>query len=207
MSSLDASRFDAGTGIAEGRSEGFEASWRNPAKVARLEYGGIRRLNLGASLYSGHTGYRSPGVNPGVTIGEFDGRYSFHRFDFRGLFADTWVSRARELNLRLERELGFNPNIARRMRGYYFEPAVHVLPMRTRHDVIPFLRYEKYNTQYRMPAGYIPLAQFDRSSWITGITYKPHPDVAVKFDYVFNRNASQVVRAVNGVNLGLGWWF
>ena len=43
----------------------------------------------------------SPGVNPRVTIGEFDGRYSFRRLDFRGLFANTWVSQAGELNWRL----------------------------------------------------------------------------------------------------------
>ena len=77
----------------------------------------------------------------------------------------------------------------------------------TRHDVIAFGRYEKYNTQQRMPADYTALPQFDRSSWISGLTYKPHPDVAVKFDYVFNSNASAVTRAINGLNLGIGWWF
>jgi hypothetical protein len=46
-SSLDASRFNAEGGISEGRSRGFEASMRNPAKVIRLEYAGVRRLTLG----------------------------------------------------------------------------------------------------------------------------------------------------------------
>ena len=73
--------------------------------------------------------------------------------------------------------------------------------------MILFTRYEKYNTQYRMPDGYAPLPQFNRSSWVTGVTYKPNADVAIKFDYVFNRNASTVVRAINGINLGIGWWF
>ena len=41
----------------------------------------------------------------------------------------------------------------------------------------------------------MPLPQFNRSSWVTGVTYKPNADVAIKFDYVFNRNASTVVRA------------
>jgi hypothetical protein len=70
-----------------------------------------------------------------------------------------------------------------------------------------FARYEKYNTQHRMPDGYTPLPQFNRSSWVTGVTYKPNADVAIKFDYVFNRSASTVVRAINGINLGIGWWF
>lgn len=164
-------------------------------------------MTLGASVYSGHSGYNMPGVNPRVTMAELDGRYSFGRLDLRGLFANTWVSQAGELNWRLEQNTGVNPNVARQMRGYYFEPGIHVLPRRTRNDVILFTRYEKYNTQHRMPDGYAPLPQFNRSSWVAGVTYKPNADVAIKFDYVFNRNASAVVRAINGINLGIGWWF
>ncbi|MEP7354831.1 MAG: hypothetical protein ABI824_16500 [Acidobacteriota bacterium] len=206
-SSLDASRFDAESGIAEGRTKGLDSSFRNPAKVARLEYAGVRRLTLGASVYTGHAGYNLPGLNPNVTIAEVDSRYSFRRFDVRGLLANTWLSRAGELNHRLQLETGQNPNVASQMRGYYVEPAYHLLPRRARHDVIVFGRYEKYNTQQQMPLGYLPLSQFNRSSWVTGVTYKPVADVAIKFDYNFNRNESAIVRAVNGINLGIGWWF
>jgi hypothetical protein len=206
-SALDANGFDAGEGIAGGRTHGFEASFRNPAKVARLEYAGVRRMTLGISAYSGHAGFNSPGINPRVTIGELDARYSFRRLDFRGLFANTWITRVAELNRHIQLQTGVNPNIARQMRGYYFEPAVHVLPRSLRHDLIVFGRYEKYNTQHRMPEGYVPLRQFNRSSWIGGVTFKPNADVAIKFDYVVNRNRSSVVAPLNGVNFGVGWWF
>jgi hypothetical protein len=93
------------------------------------------------------------------------------------------------------------------MRGYYFEPAAHMLPRRWRQDAIAFVRYEKFNTQHRMPAGYVPLPQFNRSAWVVGLTLKPNADVAFKFDYVFNRSASMVVRTVDAFNVGLGWWF
>ena len=206
-SSLDASRFNAEGGITEGRTKGFESSFRNPAKVARLEYVGVRRLTLGTSVHTGHTGFNLPGLNPRVNIAEVDSRYSFHRFDLRALFANTWVSKAGELNRRLQLQTGRNPNVASQMRGYYVEPAYHVLPRRVRTDLILFGRYETYNTQQRMPSGYLPLSQFNRSSWVTGVTFKPTADVAIKFDYNFNRNQSAVVRAVNGINLGIGWWF
>jgi hypothetical protein len=206
-SALDASLFTAENGIADGKTSGFEASMRNPAYVGRLEYAGVRRLTLGGSFYSGLAGFNTPGINPRVTIAEVDGRYSFNRIDFRALFANTWVSRAGELNLRVQQQTGVNPNVGSQMRGYYFEPAVHVLPRKYRSDVVLFARYEKYNTQQAMPAGYTPLEQFDRDSWVTGITYKPVPDVALKFDYVFNRNASPVVNAIDSLNLGIGWWF
>lgn len=206
-SSLDARRFGAEFGIAEGKSSGLDASLRNPAKMARLEFAGVRRLTLGASFYSGHAGFNTPGVNPRVSIGEFDGRYSFRRLDFRGLFAQTWINRTAELNRFLERQTGVNPNVGQHLRGYYAEPAFHVLPRRIGKDLILFGRYERYNTQHRMAPGFVPLPQFDRSSWVTGLTFKPTPDVALKFDYVFNRNRSAVVRAVDGINLGIGWWF
>src|SRR6266545_2932862 len=123
-SSLDARRFNAETGITGGRTAGFAASFRNPARVARLEYAGVRRLLVGTSIYSGHSGFTIPGINPRVTISELDGRYNYRLFDFRALFANTWLTRAAELNRRLQQQTGSNPNIARQMRGYYFEPAL-----------------------------------------------------------------------------------
>lgn len=93
------------------------------------------------------------------------------------------------------------------MRGYYFEPSVYILPRRLRNDIILFTRYEKYNTQHRMANGLVPLDEFNRRSIVSGVTYKPNADVAIKFDYVFNRNASSVVRPLNALNLGFGWWF
>jgi hypothetical protein len=206
-SQLDATRFDAESGITEGRSRGFQASLRNPAKVGRLEYAGRRRLTLGISFYTGHTGFNLPGVNPRVDMFAFDGRYSFSRLDLRGLFANTWVSRTGELNRRRQLQTGVNPNVAAQMLGAYLEPAVHVFPRRASNDLIFFTRYEKYDTQHRMASGYVPLGEFNRSSWVTGGTYKPNADVAVKFDYVLNSNHSRVVSAINGINLGIGWWF
>ncbi len=207
MSGLDASRFDAEEGLSNGRQKGFQSSFRNPAKTARLEYTGLRRLTLGLSGYSGNAGFNLRSVNPRVDIFSFDGRYSLRRLDFRGLFARASIRRARELNLELQRDRGNLPNIARQLQGYYLEPAIHVMPRRLRHDAILFARYEKFNTQHRMPQGFLPLPQFDRSAWVVGATYKPNADIAFKFDYIFNRNASSVVRARDAVNVGIGWWF
>jgi hypothetical protein len=207
ISALDPAGFDAEQGLREGRTGGFEAPFRNPATVARVEYAGLRRLTLGVSGYTGVSSSEMINVTPRVSIFSADGRYSLRRIDFRALFANTWITRTRELNVALERLVGFSPNVARQLRGYYLEPALHVLPRRYRNDVILFARYEKYNTQHRMADGLLPLPEFNRSSVVTGVTYKPNADVAVKFDYVFNRNASSVIRPLTGLNLGLGWWF
>jgi hypothetical protein len=36
--------------------------------------------------------------------------------------------------------------------------------------VVVFGRYEKFDTQNQMPAGYQPLQQFQRSAWVAGAT-------------------------------------
>jgi hypothetical protein len=58
-----------------------------------------------------------------------------------------------------------------------------------------------------MPEGYLPLKEFDREAWITGLTYYPDPDVAVKIDFVQTNNESGFVRLPRTLNVGLGWWF
>ena len=78
---------------------------------------------------------------------------------------------------------------------------------RYRHDVVVFSRYENFDTQNRMASGYLPLGEFDRDALVTGITYFPEPDVALKFDYTILRNQSGFIKARNGLNLGIGWWF
>jgi hypothetical protein len=207
VSALDPARFNADEGIRNGRTSGFNASFRNPAEVGRLEFGGIRRLTLGLSGYTGVSSSDAIKVTPRVSIFSFDGRYSVQRLDLRGLFASTWITKSRELNSALERLSGFSPNVAKQLLGYYLEPALHVFPRRLRTDLIVFTRYERYNTQHRMAGGLVSLPEFDRSSVITGITFKPNADVAIKFDYVFNRNAGSVIRPLNAINVGLGWWF
>lgn len=207
MAGLDATLFSAEEGLRGGRQKGFFSSVQRPAKVGRLEYVGVPNLTLGTSFYTGYAGFNLESVNPRVDIFNFDGRYRFDRFGIRGLFANNWVSQAGQLNTALERQTGVNPNVASQMRGYYLEPEVHIFPRQWRQDMAFFIRYEKFNTQQEMPLGFVPLPQFNRAAWVLGTTYRPIPDVAVKFDYIFNQNASQVVTPRDSINLGLGWWF
>jgi hypothetical protein len=70
-----------------------------------------------------------------------------------------------------------------------------------------FARYENFDTQYRMPDGFVPLKEFDRDAWVVGATYYPDPDIALKWDYVRLRNEGGLVPTRHLVNIGLGWWF
>ncbi|MGH9674230.1 MAG: hypothetical protein ACRD44_13695 [Bryobacteraceae bacterium] len=207
MAPLDATGFSAEEGLREGRQKGFQSITERPAFTGRLEFRGLPRLSLGASFWRGRTGFDLLTVNPRVRVFEFDGRFSHWRLDFRGQFARAGVSDAGALNLALQRRTGVNPNIARAMRGFYWESAARVLPRRFPHDLALFWRYENFDTQYRMPSGYLPLPQFDRAAHVMGITYYPEPDVSLKFDYTILRSRSALFPALHTVNLGMGWWF
>ena len=92
------------------------------------------------------------------------------------------------------------------MRSFYVEPSVRPLP-KLKYDIAAFVRYENFDTQFRMPAGVLPLKEFDRTAWIVGASYYPDPDVVLKIDYTIVRNQSSLFRSVDSLNIGLGWWF
>jgi hypothetical protein len=206
MAPLDATRITAEEGLAEARQKGFLSNVRNVAQTARLEYLGLPGLTLGASFWRGKSGFNFKREESQVGLVEFDGRYHSGAFAIRGEFAQVFVDGADQLNDLLQRSSGVNPNIASQMRGFYIEPSIRPLP-KLRYDIAAFVRYENFDTQFRMPAGVLPLKQFDRAAWIVGASYYPDPDVVLKIDYTVIRNQSTLFRSVDSLNVGLGWWF
>jgi hypothetical protein len=205
---LDASEFTADEGIREGRQQGADTNISRPAVTGRLEYAGIRGLTAGASFWRGRSGFAfRPRFDVPVTVGEADVRYSRDRLDLRGQFAYTAIGNAGALNDALERTTGVNPDVASALRGFYLEAGYRAVSGAPFGDVGVFARYENFDTQYRMPAGFVPLKRFDRDAFVAGVTYWPDPDVAVKFDYSIVRNQSPALVAPNSLNIGLGWWF
>jgi hypothetical protein len=206
MAPLDATKITAEEGLHEATQKGFESNVRDVALTGRVENVRVPGLNLGASFWRGKTGFNFRQAESSVGLLEFDGRYRAGMFAARGEFAQVFVGGAAELNDFLQRTAGVSPNIARQMRGFYLEPSLRPLP-KIRQDIGAFLRYENFDTQYRMPAGLLPLKQFDRTAWIFGGNYYPDPDVVLKVDYSIVRNRSSLFGTVDSFNIGLGWWF
>jgi hypothetical protein len=205
MAPLDAIRITAEEGLAEARQKGFQSNVRNVAGTGRLEYVGYPGLTLGTSFWRGETGFNFKREESHVGLIEFDGRYHRGALGIRGEFAHVFVDGADALNDLLQRSSGINPNIAREMRGFYVEPSVRLPGLK--YDIGAFLRYENFDTQFRMPAGVLPLKQFDRSAWVIGASYYPDPDVVFKIDYSVLRNRSTLFGSLDSLNIGLGWWF
>jgi hypothetical protein len=207
MAPLDASAFSAEEGLRGGAQHGSEAQVRNMALTGRLEYVGTRGLQTGISFWRGDTGFSLPRIDTKVSLYEVDARFSRGRLEARGQLARVFISGAGALNDAMGRLIGIDPNIAEQLFGAYAEVAYRVLPARAPHDAAVFVRYENFDTQFRMPAGSVKLPQFDRDAWVVGATYWVDPDVAIKFDYSHVRSGSSVVPPPRSINAGLGWWF
>ena len=207
MAPLNSLEFSADEGIREGRQKGSRANVRNVAYTGRLEYLGVRGLVLGVSGWRGKSTFALPRLGTTVVVREADGRYRRDRLELRGVFAQVGISDAAGLNDAVARLTGISPNVARSLQGFYGEASYRLWAGGSPRDLVGFLRYENFDTQHRMPADFVPLKEFDRDAWVVGVTYYPDPDVAVKVDYVYQRNQSPTVKAPNSFNVGLGWWF
>lgn len=207
MAPLDALEFSADEGLRGATQKGAEANVRSAAWTGRVEYLGVRGLTVGASGWKGDSSFAVPRLDVGVRVLEADVRYRRARLELRGQVAHVSIGDAAALNDAVTRQIGVSPNIARAMRGFYTEAGYRVWDAGPARDLVAFARYENFDTQYRMPEGYVRLEQFDRDAWTFGVTYYPDADVAVKADYSLVRNQSGFVKSPNVFNIGLGWWF
>ncbi len=208
VSPLNAREFTADEGIREGLQKGAEAAAAHVAFTGRAEYLGVRGLTVGAALWRGTSQLvRTPTLESKVTLAEADARYRRGRLELRGEFAEVSIGNAAQLNETIGRGTGVPPNIARTLRGFYGEAGYRIWDAGAPRDLVTFVRYENFDTQFRMPAGLLPRKEFDRDAWVSGVTYYPEPDVAVKADYIYLRNHSGVFANRHLFNVGLGWWF
>ena len=206
---LDATGFTADEGIKDGRQQGGHADASDPAVTGRLEYRQAG-LTAGGSFWTGGSGFgliRLDIETPTVTVASLDARYRRGRHELRGQWSTVNIGGAGDLNRALQLQSGNSPNIATRLLGAYGEMASRVSPDAWLHEVVVFGRYELFDTQNKMPDGFLPLEELQRSAVVLGATYFPDPDVAFKFDVSKERNNSDGVRGPWRVNFGVGWWF
>lgn len=207
MAPLNALEFSAEEGIRGGRQKGSQANVENIAYTGRVEYLGIRGLQLGVGGWRGESSFAVPRLDTSVWIAEADARYRTKRFEARAQYAHVGITDAARLNDSVERTTGVSPNIARQLRGFYVETSYRVWDQGPARDAVIFARHENFDTQFRMPDGFVPLEEFDRTAWVVGATYYPDPDIAVKVDYTMLRSRSGFIRLPRSLNIGLGWWF
>ena len=196
-------------GLRGGRQKGSKAVAENFAGVARLDYTGRLGLMVGGSAYLGNSGQdaTTPAgqVIDGLTfIWEGHAQYSAYGFDLRALFSMALVDDVPQLN----EAQGFsgNESIGERLIGWYVQGGYDVLrSVSTRHQLIPYVRYEQIDTQDKVPAGFAANPANDRTILTLGAAWKPIPNVVVKGDYQIHRSAAN--SGLNQWNLSMGYVF
>ena len=176
-------------GIRGGRQNANRALAEDLAFVARLDWTPIPGLLVGGSFYQGDSGQDQEvaGVDipdASLTVFEVHGQYRRGPLETRALFAMSTLSDARDLNLALGRPI--NRPVADKMLGGYAEVAYDIWPTlfdSAEKSLSPFLRVEYVDTQYEVPSGFT--ANRRNSYWLytPGVTFKPHPNVALKLEY------------------------
>ncbi len=219
LSSLIAVQLDDTGAIAQSfsGSEGFhddhsigEAPGRDFGAAGRLEYKEIPGLRVGSSFFLGNTGQGNSAIGGGfLSMVEGDAKYSFEGIDLDGILAFTNLTDAGNIDhVLIAADPTFTDFVGSQMLGWYVEAAYHLfhhLLPQTEHDLVVFTRFEDFNTQSKMPAGFAADPANDRRTITTGISYLPIPQVAIKADYMINW--SQANAGVDQFNLGLGFYY
>jgi hypothetical protein len=207
MGSFDGAGFN-GSGLRGGRQKGSKAVAENIGVAGRLDYLGIRGLMVGASAFSGATGQGreldGDEVDGRVTIWDIHGDYDGGGWDLRAVVAGAHVSDVDELN-RLNGLLG-SDGIGEQMLGWYVETGYDLLRgTDTPQALLPYVRYEKVDTQRSVAPNYSTDPVNDRSALVFGLAWKPVPQVVAKLDYQIHKNEADL--GVNQWNVQLGWLF
>lgn len=205
-----ASGFGA-SGLRGGRQKGGKAVAEDLAGVVRLDYTGTLGLMVGTSVYIGESGQNAPSpLEAGETIGartliwEGHAQYRAHGLDLRGLFALADVDDVAELNR--ARGLEGSASIGERLLGGYVQVGYDVLHRtRTTHQLLPYLRWERLDTQDEVPEGFGADPANDRTIVSIGAAWKPIPGFILKSDYQIHENGADT--AVDQFNVALGYLF
>lgn len=207
---LNAAKFSS-NGIRSGRQSGSEAIAEDLAVTGRLNYTGIPGLDIGGSFYIGNSGQdltdlTGEEIDARLSLFSLDLMFTRRGFEFRGLYAQSHIDDVTRLNEALA--LTGNNSIGENQHGFYVTAAYDIIPLvlkASTHYLAPFIQFEKFNTQDDVPAGFSRNPARDRMNLTLGLTYKPHPNVAFKVDYINRDNEAKT--AVDQFNLAVNYLF
>ncbi|HEX3034585.1 MAG TPA: hypothetical protein VHT73_05535, partial [Thermodesulfobacteriota bacterium] len=210
VNSLDSRGF-AASDIRDARPSGNRAEFDDPAFVSRVEYDPFPGLRFGGSFFIGQTGQNQKVMGDTIDglfqLYEADVQFQWRGLEARGLVVYTFLDDADLINL----NNGFmgDDSVGEEMYGWYVEAGYNVLSLADLHPyfqyLAPFVRFEKYDTQFEVPSGFMRDPANDRRLLTVGLSYKPIPNVVIKADYQFRDNDAD--SADNQFNLGLGYVF
>jgi len=212
VNGLDASGFSA-AGLRGGKQDGAQAAAEDFAWVGRLDWKGAPGLLVGGSLYAGGSGQGIESragrrLDVGTTIAEAHLDWRWRGFQLRALAARAEIDQAAELN----RVLGLAgaAGVGEALEGGYLEVAYDLLARRgagavCERSLRPYLRWESFDTQAEVPAGFVRDPARDVDSLTVGVAYQPIDELIFKADYQDYDNGAGT--GIDQFNVAIGYIF
>ena len=184
MNGFDAAGFSA-QGLRGGRQKGSRALAEDLAIVVAADYTEKPGLVVGGSVYVGDSGQGQSALgDAGTQIAEAHVDYRRGGLRVRGLYAMAELDDVAQLNAGLG--LAGSDSVGEELEGGYVELGYDVLAIvseETRQSLSPFVRYEMFDTQAAVPAGFTSDVANDETIVTFGLSYQPTSSVVFKLDY------------------------
>jgi len=196
-------------GIEEGRQQGSQSLAENLAFTGRLDFAGLPGLLLGASVFTGNSGqgatFDGQAIAGRVTLFDVHGQYEHRGLWLRALYAHTRVGDASLINA--QNGLIGNESVGSRQYGFYAEVGYDLMSPHPKGQwaVVPFVRYERFNTQAGVPTGFDKNRELNRRIVTAGLSVKPLANVALKTDFQWQSNKAKT--GVDRFTLAIGFLF
>jgi len=204
------------SGLRGGRQKGAESFMSFPGFSGKVDYYAIRGLQIGLAGYAGKSNsLLYDGINRtstddvssadssvvGITMFGADMRYSFKGIQVKGQFILTNVSNTDQYNDFSGSDLGSG------LFGLYGELSYNIFRLlKVESELLPFIRYENYDTHYKVSGNLIKNEAFNREEIIFGLGWKPAKGLIFKADFQKSRNKTDRIWE-NRLNLGVGVMF
>lgn len=210
--SPDAGKYTgASKGFRDMRTSGRQAPANDYGVYAALNYRGVPGLLLGGAVFSGDTAQDGKGAgtksalavaDAKLTVWDIHAKYTYSDLDLQALYAQGTLTDTDKINTAAGLALGSNKAAPKAFYGWYAQAAYHVWKKGDL-DIAPFFRYEKYNTQQEVDAGYVTDINNNEVVSTVGMNVKLHPQVVLKADFQRYETDSKKDR----INLGVGYMF
>lgn len=217
-----AAKLSGNNGLRNGRQKGADSYISSPNFTGKVEYYGIRGLNLGLSGYFGETQSKlyhkldksdvaarakADSSVVGISMIGIDGRYNHKALQLRGQFYYTALSNTGQFNQFTANGAKLN-DLGSAMIGYYVEAGYNVLRFcrESSFELIPFLRLEAYNTHQTVDNSIAKNGAYQNNIITTGLSFKLAKGIVVKTDVQFSKSAV-ASKYSSSFNAGFGVMF
>lgn len=186
-------------GLRSGRQKGASSYISSPNFTAKVEYYGIRGLNIGLSGYFGDTQSKlyngiakdndaalakADSSVVGIAMIGLDARYNLKGLQLRGQLYSVSLSNTDEYNRFTRKDINTLNDLGSSMTGYYVEAGYNVFRHieKTQTELIPFVRLEGYDTHADVASNINRNKSYKNSAVTAGLTLKLAQGAVLKTD-------------------------